>query len=156
MMKKFLTSIIIITTVFVGCQPKACEDVNCNNGTCEKGECICEAGYEGPNCQTEQRQAFVAIYNVEESCNPGNLSYIITVSANSANASEITINNMGDFNFDVIATVSGATLSIDYETGNGARVVGNGTLENGVLTISYTMTTSSNQVLNCDMVCTPQ
>lgn len=155
-MRKFIGIIILTSTVLFSCKKDLCKDVNCANGACNDGTCICETGFEGANCETEQRQAFVGTYSVDESCDLGDFSYAITISANSEDATLLTINNIGDFNFDIIAAVDGNSISIDHETGNGATVIGDGTLTNGILSVTYTMTTSSNQVLNCSMVCTLQ
>lgn len=146
---------LLILATLVGCQSDPCDDVNCHNGTCHDGNCICEPGFDGPTCLTEQRQAFVGSYSVDESCDLGNFDYDITISANSEVATELTIHNIGDFDFDVTATVNGPSIMINHDTENGVAVVGSGVLENGILSISYTMNTSANQTLNCDMVCTP-
>lgn len=42
----FCTSLLIVS-----CDP--CEDVNCINGSCEKGVCICPNGFSGPECSIE-------------------------------------------------------------------------------------------------------
>ncbi len=143
-----------VAMLLSACKPDACEEVNCNHGTCENGDCFCETGYEGLNCETEQRTAFVATYNVQESCDLGSFSYQITATAETETGTELIINNIGDFNFDVSASVNGTTFIIDHTTNTGAQIVGNGILTDDVLTITYVMTTTSGQTLNCQMTCT--
>jgi len=154
-MRKLLLAGLFISTILAACTPDACEDVNCINGACENGDCICEIGFEGLNCETEQRLAFVATYNVEETCDQGNFSYQLTATAGTENSNDLIINNLGDFNFDVSANVDGNTFVIDHTTNTGATVVGNGTLTGGILTITYALTTTSGQTLNCQTTCTP-
>ncbi|MFM1875844.1 MAG: hypothetical protein RL266_1581 [Bacteroidota bacterium] len=155
-MKHLAFAILMGTLLISACNQKdACEDVNCNNGVCVSGDCLCDSGYEGLNCEIEQRSAFVADYNVSESCDLGDFTYVINVAADSENGTELTIHNLGDFDFDVAATVNGTSFIISDQTGNGATVNGTGTLTNGILTITYTMETTGGQTLNCTMTCTP-
>lgn len=149
--------IALLVSILSSCNTKdACEDVNCNNGTCDSGNCVCETGFEGLNCEIEQRLAFIGNYNVSESCDLGDFSYTISISASAENGAELTINNIGDFDFDVSAMVDGSTFTIADQSGNGATINGTGILANGELTITYIMTTSGGQTLNCTMSCTPQ
>lgn len=151
MLKQFF-SLTIICFALASCKPDPCKDVDCNNGTCESGNCICEAGYEGFNCEVEQRLAFVGDYSVNESCDLGNFNYVINVTAETEVGTELTIHNIGDFDFDLTAHVNGNTFAIEDST-NGATVSGTGELANDVLSIVYTLETSSNQTLNCTMAC---
>lgn len=146
-----LFSLLFISVALFSCKPDACKDVNCNIGTCNAGDCICESGYEGQNCETEQRLAFVGDYSVAESCDLGNFNYIINITANSEIGTELTIHNIGDFDFDVTASVDGATFTIDNQLVNGATINGTGQLTSGELNMSYTMETSSGQTLSCTM-----
>lgn len=152
MLKQFL-SLTIICLVFVSCKPDPCEDVNCNNGSCDSGTCLCETGYEGVNCEIEQRLAFVGDYNVSESCDLGNFDYIINVTADSEIGSELTIHNIGDFDFDVIANVNGSSFSLDNVVVTGGTVNGMGNLSGSTLDITYTFETTSGQTINCSMTC---
>ena len=51
-MKTLNLSIFIICLITYSCGDP-CDDVNCGpNGTCVDGDCICETGYSGVNCET--------------------------------------------------------------------------------------------------------
>jgi hypothetical protein len=152
---KYFLPFISLSVLLASCTPDACDDVNCNNGICEAGDCICEPGYEGFNCEVEQRLAFVSAYSVQESCDLGDFTYNITIAADSEIGTELTISNIGDFGFDVIAEVDGTSFSITDQVVNGATVNGTGTLDSGILTITYVMETTSGQTINCTMTCTP-
>lgn len=154
-MRPFLFMMLLLSTALVSCKKDSCNETNCNNGLCNDGACICTEGFEGANCEVEQRLVFLGSFSVEESCNSGNLSYTVVISESAGAVTELVISNFGDFNINIIATVSGTDLSIDHETGNGATIIGTGGLENSRVIIDYTMTTTANQTLNCNMVCSP-
>ncbi|HAP68699.1 MAG TPA: hypothetical protein DCR04_03070 [Flavobacteriales bacterium] len=152
-MKNLLLALTtLIALGLASCSPDACEKVTClNDGICESGECACTSGFEGPNCATEQRQAFVGTYSVTESCNLGDFYYDITISADSETLTEITLSNLGDFDFEITGVVNGTSVSFTNQTGNGSSVNGTGELRNGTLTIEYTLVTSSSQTLTCSL-----
>lgn len=154
-MLKQLFSLLLISLSLYSCKPDPCKDVNCNNGLCSEGDCVCDAGYEGLNCETEQRQAFVGDFTVAESCDLGNFNYIINVTADSEEGTELTIHNIGDFDFDVVAVVNGNSFLIDNQMVNGATINGTGELSSSSLTITYTFETTGGQTLNCTMTCQP-
>ena len=134
------------------CKPDTCKEVTClNGGICESGDCACTAGFEGANCATEQRQAFVGIYSATETCNLGDFSYDITITADSENKTEITLKNLGDFDFDITGVVNGTSISFTDQTGNGSTINGSGELNNGTLTIEYDLVTTGGQTLTCSL-----
>ena len=53
-MRFSLIGFAVVILVGSGCFLKKdpCKDVICYNGECVDGECVCEAGYSGPNCST--------------------------------------------------------------------------------------------------------
>lgn len=110
----------------------ACKDVNCNNGTCVTGDCVCDTGYEGTNCQTEIRAAFLGTHNVTETCQSGTDAYAVVVSAGAA-IQEVTINNIYDAGFAVTGTLN-ASGGVDFTGSFGAG------------TITGTMTTTANGI----------
>ena len=114
MKNRLLLFATIITFSLTSCKPDACKDVNClNDGICESGDCVCATGFEGPNCATEQRQAFVGIYSATETCNLGDFTYDITITADSETKTEITLSNLGDFDFEITGTDSPAHYQYD-------------------------------------------
>ena len=112
---------------------------------------MCPPGFEGTDCGTEQRMAFVGNYSVVDDCNLGSFTYEITISATADAGTEVTIHNLGDFDFSITGVVSGNTITITDQNGTGSTVNGSGTLSNGVLQLDYTLVTTSGQTLSCTM-----
>ena len=114
-MKHHLLALTTLITIgLASCTPDACENVTClNDGICESGDYVCATGFEGPNCATEQRQAFVGIYSASETCNLGDFTYDITITADSETKTEITLSNLGDFDFEITGTDSPAHYQYD-------------------------------------------
>ena len=52
-MRKSITLLFLIFTLFFGCQKDPCEDVSCFNGACVEGVCVCESGWAGSACSDE-------------------------------------------------------------------------------------------------------
>ncbi len=120
-----------------------CKDVNCNNGECVEGDCVCEAGWEGSDCLTEWSEKFVTNNaGATDVCTSGNYNY--TVDVLSVNESTIQIINLGDFNTvaTVTATITdGSDLTINMAAdAAGRQWVGTGTLNGSTLTINYVVT----------------
>jgi hypothetical protein len=157
------------------------DDVECvNNGFCVEGVCQCEfesldcntlngavvfdmdsclcacdAGYEGANCNTEERADFIGSYNVTESCNSGNFTYSITATISSANISSIIITNFGDYNVSVIGTIDGDFLTIPSQSVGGGTFSGSGQIAGNFLIISYSVTAGTSAD-SCTMTCTKE
>lgn len=115
-----------------------CKDVNCNNGTCVEGDCVCDAGYEGTNCDTEIRAAYLGTYNVTETCDSGSDAYAVVVSAGTS-INDVVINNLYDAGFAVTGTLNTAG-GIDFSGSFGTGTIsGSMTTTGGVITITFTV-----------------
>ena len=137
---KILGVVAIGMFSFSSCETDACKDVECGaNGTCVDGDCVCETGYEGLSCQTEERAKFVATYvgTIGIAC-PGsgsdNLTNQTITVGNSSNVNKVTINIAGSFT--LTATVSGTSMTIDNSSQDGLNYSGNGSVNGNVLTIN--------------------
>ncbi|MCD8528476.1 MAG: hypothetical protein LRY27_00485 [Chitinophagales bacterium] len=62
-MKKLLPIFLILIAAISGCKD-ACKDVQCVNGSCDDGTCICEAGYEGTTCDTQINDKFEGTWDM--------------------------------------------------------------------------------------------
>jgi len=66
----FLTAVAVLAavTIFNACgSTDKCESVNCGlNGVCNDGTCVCDAGYEGTNCETQIRQKYLGTWLAKE------------------------------------------------------------------------------------------
>lgn len=138
------------------CEVDNCKDVECGtNGTCVDGTCVCDAGYTGTNCDTEERAQFLANYSVSESCTSGNYTYSIEVGTSSTDVTKVIISNFGDYGVDVVATVNGSSLTIANQTVGGGTFSGSGQLSGNILTITYSVTAGTSTD-SCTMTCTKQ
>lgn len=90
------------------------------------------------------RDNFVGTYATGETCTTGNSNYMLTVVANSGVSNALVIGNLGNFGFNVTATVSGYNLTIPAQNVGIYSVSGSGTINGALntLTISYTVTSS--------------
>ncbi|MFT4981064.1 MAG: hypothetical protein ACI9UR_000911 [Bacteroidia bacterium] len=146
----------VATIGMVSCTTDACKDVNCGiSGTCLDGACICDDGYEGTNCDTEERAEFIGTYNVTESCTSGDFSYSLTVTTSATGVTSIIVTNFGDFDVNVNGIVSGNNVTFASQTVGGGTFSGTGTVSGQVLTITYNVTAGSS-VDNCTMTCVKQ
>ncbi len=65
--KLSLIFLFVLTIFFINaCDP--CSTVNCINGECVEGDCICNTGYEGDECEKEMREKFLGSYIVSDEC----------------------------------------------------------------------------------------
>ena len=68
-MKKLLP-IFLILVLAISCGKDddngsdACSDVACNYGTCVDGTCLCDAGYEGANCDVAINDRFIGTWEL--------------------------------------------------------------------------------------------
>ena len=66
MTKPILLSLTLL--LFCACN-NPCKDVSCNNGDCfGEGECECNQGYEGENCDVTLNSKFEGTYSMIELC----------------------------------------------------------------------------------------
>lgn len=144
------TMAIFGATTFNACTD-ACKDVTCVNGECSDGDCECDEGYEGTECETAMNTKFLGVFNVTDACVSG---YSQTITAGTA-ANEIVFSNLGNFtNAAVVkATVDGTSLTIsNYTDGAGRKFQGTGTISAGTITMNYIVTYSDNSTETCDPV----
>lgn len=124
-----------------------CKDVECGNGTCFEGDCVCDVGYaKDANGQCTLR--FIGQYNVSEDCSASApAAYLITI-AEGATASDVTITNFWNlFQNSVKATVDGNNITIARQEPDNDKffVQGNGVISvdgSGKVVITFTYTVS--------------
>ncbi|MBA3898947.1 MAG: hypothetical protein H0X62_01865 [Bacteroidetes bacterium] len=123
----------------------ACKDVECNNGTCDEGTCICEGGYEGTNCDVAVRSKFLGTYAFTENCNSGADQYSVTVNADGSDIQKIRIVNIYGAGLTTEATVSGTSLTIASQSfgSTNSTISGSGSVSGNNLTITYTVTATA-------------
>jgi len=118
------------------------------------------------SCKKEaDREQFIGTYNVSQSCGGGqNSNYQITISE-SGEGESVSINNFANLGFQVKGVCNGTTIVFTPQTGtapvDGTPVTfntsgGEGTLNNGVLTIPFSFTGSNGWAATCTMSCSQQ
>lgn len=126
--------------------------------SCKKDDVACDAGYEGTDCKTEVRTKFINASGWSAS-ETGSLSgastYSINILSSSTAVDKILISNMyGVYKNDVVATVSGSTLTIVRQDPDGDKfyVQGSGTLSGSNINITYTVSDESGTTTLTDNV----
>ena len=112
--------------------------------SCKKDDEGCATGYEGSDCKTLVSQKFIGAWTAsdkETASGTAIATYVAPISPNS-DLIKVSIGNFSNF-FDnnVIATMSGTTLSIAEQDpdGDGYTVSGTATLASGRLSWNYTL-----------------
>ncbi len=137
---KILGVVAIGMFSFSSCETDACKDVECGaNGTCVDGDCICDTGFEGNNCETLVRAKYLGTFNVAETCSQSTDQYAVTIAAGSSDVA-VTISNLYDAGFVVNGTVNaeGGITIASQSFGNGT-ISGSVTRAGGVTTINFTI-----------------
>ncbi len=114
-----ILGVAAVTTVgMVACDTDACKDVECGaNGVCVEGVCVCDDGYEGTNCDTEERADFIGNYLANETA-CGLVNYNASIATSNTGVTKIAITGFGGWECNgtpivVIATVNGDDLTVD-------------------------------------------
>lgn len=129
------------------CEEDKCKGISCAyGGTCNEGRCTCPAGYEGPQCETINRQRFGGIWYVNEDGTLSNAAqYSVAVEDVADDMTKIKISTFNNqLRLNVIASVKGDTMTIPQQVVDGFTVEGRGILtddlhygEHGRMTVTY-------------------
>jgi hypothetical protein len=120
-MKKFITVTAAVLLLLFSCNDP-CRRVNCGNkGACNQGACICNAGYEGRECEKEIRAKFLGTSEVAEECRMGTSApreaiYQINIVADTDNADRVNITGIYRKSRSVYAIVSGDRFTIPLQS----------------------------------------
>lgn len=137
-----------------------CKDLEgkCGNGSCFEGECVCDQGYEGTNCDAEWSAKYVGSYLGSDkvtASTAGNVgTYNLTKPAvvTRKSATTISIANFGGFDSFIDAEVSKANASdltadkvtISFTDPGGRKFAGEATYASGKLKGTYRVTYGDN------------
>lgn len=142
LIKLFAIAVMFMSTAatITSCNEDPCKDVVClNSGTCDNGNCLCIAGYEGADCATLIATKFIGVFNGNETCSTGSDIYTLTVSTNS-DVTKVNIANIYDFNYSGVASITGSTITLPTTTAaSGAVYSGSGSVNGNTLTFTYTI-----------------
>lgn len=148
--KLFLFSALMfgmMVALVPACTGDKCPDT-CGNGVClEDGACDCDPGYEYDAdgiCTVLTQDKFTGFFTVSENCS--NNPYLVEIVVN-ADVTKVGIKNFWDvFQNQVIATISGTTITIARQEPDNDKffVEGTGTLSTNtsgkaVISLSYTV-----------------
>jgi hypothetical protein len=115
--------------------------------SCTKDEpLVCDIGYEGSDCKTEVRTKFIKTWNAEDVPPSGSkLLYTCPIATSTSSVSSVIISKSFADNYfenNLNATISGSTITVSPQIpdGDGYKVEGTGTLANGKIQWTYTIT----------------
>ena len=95
---------------------------------------------------------FIGTYDVTETCDDSNNSYVISITAVGTDGNSIQIYNLWDWEEYATATVSGSTISIPNQILDAVTFSGSGTLSDKTLTLNYTAI-DDDGIENCRAIC---
>lgn len=141
-MASFLTVGIFSTVLFTACNGDKCKDVVCNNGgTCSAtdGSCMCAAGFEGGNCDTESRTKILGNYLLSGTDSDGGTytNLVTTTTVSGASKTKFLINFGGSLIFTCTMS-SASSFTIDNVTIATISYSGSGTYVGTTLSLSFT------------------
>jgi len=122
-MNKIYALLVFLVLLASSCKDP-CKDVNCNNGNCLEGTCLCDDGYEGVNCDKEEREKFVGTWVGIVDCGElfpgGEATLVVMIDPDDASAVlfdlEIPIPNVDSPLEPIKGTVSGDKIFITSDT----------------------------------------
>ena len=140
---KFLKFLSVALTLFLitSCADP-CKDVSCSdNGACDEGTCLCEAGYEGTSCETESRAKFLGEWTtIDWTCDGGSPETYTQVFGAGASANLITIVDPAFPIIVISGEVSGNNFTIPSQEiaflGTSITLSGSGSISNGIITMT--------------------
>ena len=105
-----------------------CKKSDCINGQCSRGQCLCDFGWEGPNCDVAFRQKYIGTWNVMNLCNSGVSNYSLTVSESPSSNTHIYFDNLYNSGNQVEAEiVTALTFNIISQPFDSTTISGDGT-----------------------------
>jgi hypothetical protein len=124
----------VVGAIYSSCNRDKCRTIICmNRGICNNGSCTCPEGYEGINCETENRKKFTGNWRVfEKGSNSLAKQYGISI-VNGEKATDLLITNFNNyFKTPIHGYVDGLRLIIPVQRLQGKVVYGEGTIYSNV------------------------
>ncbi len=142
-MKSTLRSLIVSATLafsafaavtFSSCTEDKCKGIVCAyGGNCNDGACVCPTGYEGPQCETVNRDYYKGIWKVNEDGTRSNAAQYDVAIETTGDVPNLKMTNFRNYlTMNVAAHVKGDTLTIDRQSVNNTTVEGWGVIDKDV------------------------
>ena len=109
--------------------PDPCETINCMNGVCEDGRCVCEDGFYGTNCESSYLALYAGNYAVVEFCLPDTHSYSCSIAQNGSSNTQIQFSGLYAQSIQVYAEFDTTVLVIPLQPFGNDQIGGSGTLD---------------------------
>lgn len=147
-------TLTVVCIAFISCkEEESCNADTCSNGNCSSGACVCNSGFEGTECVTEQRAKFLGLYSFSENCNGSTFNYNASIGKGATIDGVILYDFYALPNTTINAKVYGQNITIAQQTilhdGNEYSITGSGSINGQVLTLNYTMDTPNKTDLSC-------
>lgn len=157
-------------TMFLGaCNSDPCKDDPCGpNGDCiavgDDYDCVCDAGYEGVNCETLSRDKFLSAtggtstWDATDVCTSSagtnTYPYDATISIASAGDDRVLVNNFAGLGttINIPGSVNGNTITLangTYAGGQLSNATATISNSNNAISVTYTFTTGSGVTESC-------
>lgn len=134
---------------YSSCNSDKCKTITCAyQGVCNEGKCICQSGYEGPQCETVTRKKYLGTWVVTENGSITDASQYTVAVVAGPNMTEVRIKNFRNFIMDdVNAFVKKDSIYIPQQSMQGQTIIGYGWVEdekyygdNGRIVLKYKVT----------------
>lgn len=138
-----------ISATFSSCETEKCKTITCaHGGTCNDGVCACPTGYEGPQCETINRNRFLGIWTVTEDGSISNAAQYPVAIEEGPKIEDIRIKTFyNSLTTPVSAFVKGDTMYIPEQQINNFTLQGIGTItddkyngDHGKIIVNYSIT----------------
>lgn len=145
-------------TVFTACKEDKCKGIVCAyGGVCQDGRCLCPSGYEGPQCETINRDRYKGTWQVAEDGTVSSESLYPISIENGVEMTDLTIKSLYNnaLGGNVKAKIKGDTLIIPSQIVNEYTIMGEGMLmddlyygQHGRLEVRYRVTNITTGVVD--------
>lgn len=156
MLKRVFLGLFLALFLY-GCDE--CRDVNCgNNGICDNGNCNCDDGYEGDECENEIRTKFIGVWTGPSFCDGDEGQATIDILAG-VGILEIFLINAETPALSVPAVISGDNFTIQPVTldleGYPVTCFGDGSLDDsGEMSFNFNASIDGTEIADCSYTLT--